>query len=61
MFYLSFQLPPEFSKLSKALRNTDLSNNRLHEFPAMFANFTNLKSLTINNNRLGKYPSFVLP
>ena len=57
--YLHSQLPPEFSRLSKALRTVDVSNNKLHELPSMFSQFTNLKSLTVNNNRLGKGLCFI--
>jgi len=53
------ELPPEFSRLSKALRTVDVSNNKLHELPSMFSQFTNLKSLTVNNNRLETIPSFL--
>eukprot|EP00794_Sanderia_malayensis_P017388 gene17388-19128_t len=50
------ELPPEFSKLSKVLRTTDLSNNRLVDLPSIIGQFTNLKSLTVNNNRLEHFP-----
>eukprot|EP00112_Aurelia_sp_Birch-Aquarium-sp1_P004582 Seg152.4 transcript_id=Seg152.4/GoldUCD/mRNA.D3Y31 product="Leucine-rich repeat-containing protein 57" protein_id=Seg152.4/GoldUCD/D3Y31 len=50
------ELPPEFSRLSKVLRTTDLSNNRLEELPAIIGEFKNLKSLTVNNNRLESIP-----
>lgn len=52
--HLSFQFPEELQKLAANLRTVDLSANKIEVLPAAVGNFLQLKSLTLNANRLGE-------
>ena len=47
-------------KLTKVLRNLDLSDNKLPAVPPSIGNFQMLKYLSLNNNRLGEKIRFFL-
>ena len=49
------QFPKELERIAKLLRTLDLSNNRLHELPALISQFSMLKSLNCDDNRIGEY------
>lgn len=53
-FVAAFQMPPGMEKLTRVLRNLDLSGNKLTVIPPAVGNFQMLKYLSANNNRLGK-------
>ena len=53
-FSLCFQFPKEMDKLTKTLRNLDLSGNKLPAIPPSIGNFQMLKTLMLHKNRLGK-------
>lgn len=50
----SLQFPEELQRLSSNLRTVDLSGNKMEVLPASIGRFLQLKSLTINCNRLGE-------
>lgn len=52
--HFCFQFPEDLYQLAKNLRTLDLSENKLHGLPQQIGNFTSLKSLILNNNKLGK-------
>lgn len=49
-----FQFPEELQRLTANLRTVDLSGNKIEVLPASIGNFPQLKSLTLNSNRLGE-------
>lgn len=51
---VSFQFPEELQRLTSNLRTVDLSGNKIEVLPAAIGNFLQLKSLTLNSNRLGE-------
>ncbi|XP_071963057.1 leucine-rich repeat-containing protein 57-like [Antedon mediterranea] len=51
------QFPPQLLKLTKNLRTLDISKNKLTLIPPSIGSFLQLKSLTINHNRLGTIPN----
>lgn len=58
MFLLStmFQFPEELQRLTANLRTVDLSSNKIEALPATIGNFLQLKSLTLNSNKLSEWP-----
>jgi len=46
------EFPKELERIAKLLRTLDLSNNRLHELPALISQFSMLKSLNCDDNRI---------
>lgn len=60
MFFCSsttmFQFPEELQRLTANLRTVDLSSNKIEVLPASIGNFLQLKSLTLNSNRLSESP-----
>ena len=48
------QFPKELERISKVLRNLDLSNNKLPELPPVISLFSMLKSLNCDDNRIGE-------
>lgn len=51
-----FQFPEELQRLTANLRTVDLSGNKIETLPAAIGNFLQLKSLTLNCNRLSESP-----
>lgn len=51
-----FQFPEELQRLTANLRTVDLSNNKIEALPANIGNFLQLKSLTLNCNKLSEWP-----
>lgn len=49
-----FQFPEELQRLTSNLRTVDLSGNKIEVLPAAIGNFLQLRSLTLNSNRLGE-------
>lgn len=49
-----FQFPEELQRLTANLRTVDLSSNKIEILPASIGNFLQLKSLTLNSNRLSE-------
>ena len=49
------QFPKELERISKVLRNLDLSSNKLPELPPVISLFSMLKSLNCDDNRIGEY------
>lgn len=54
MFMMLFQFPEELQRLSSNLRTVNLSDNKIELLPAAVGNFLQLKSLTLNCNKLSK-------
>lgn len=54
MTLVPFQFPEELQRLTGNLRTADLSANRIEVLPANIGNFLQLRSLTLNSNRLGE-------
>lgn len=48
------QFPEELQRLTTNLRVVDLSGNKMEVLPAAIGNFLQLKSLTLNCNRVGE-------
>lgn len=48
------QFPEELQRLTSNLRTVDLSGNRIETLPDGVGNFLQLKSLTLNSNRLSE-------
>ena len=48
------QFPEELQRLTGNLRTVDLSANKIEVLPPAVGNFTHMKSLTLNCNRLSK-------
>lgn len=48
------QFPEELQRLTGNLRTVDLSGNKIEVLPAAIGNFQQLKSLTLNANRLSE-------
>lgn len=51
---LVVQFPEELQRLTTNLRTVDLSGNKIELLPAAVGNFLQLKSLTLNANRLSE-------
>lgn len=51
---VSFQFPEELQRLTANLRTVDLSGNKLELLPPSVGNFLQLKSLTLNSNKLSE-------
>lgn len=51
---LCFQFPEELQRLTSNLRTVDLSGNKIELLPASIGNFLQLKSLTLNSNKLSE-------
>ena len=49
-----FQFPEELQRLTANLRTVDVSHNKIEELPASIGNFLQMKSLTLNSNKLSK-------
>lgn len=49
-----FQFPEELQRLTANLRTVDLSGNKIEVLPVAIGNFLQLKSLTLNSNRLSE-------
>lgn len=49
-----FQFPEELQRLTSNLRTVDLSGNKIEVLPASIGNFLQLKSLTLNSNKLSE-------
>ncbi|XP_037618921.1 leucine-rich repeat-containing protein 57 isoform X2 [Sebastes umbrosus] len=52
MSSLCLQFPEELQRLTSNLRTVDLSGNKIEVLPPAVGNFLQLKSLTLNSNRL---------
>lgn len=50
----ALQFPEELQRLTTNLRTVDLSGNKIEVLPASIGNFLQLKSLTLNSNRLSE-------
>lgn len=50
------EFPEDLQRLSANLRTIDLSCNKIDVLPPWMGTFAVLKSLSMNNNRLGKLP-----
>ena len=48
-----FQFPEDIKKLSKNLRTLDLSENKIPSIPPYIGGFSLIKTLSVNNNRIG--------
>lgn len=48
------QFPEELQRLTANLRTVDLSGNKIEVLPAAVGKFLQLKSLTVNSNRLSE-------
>ena len=53
LFVLCFQVPANISTVKSKLRTLDVSFNRIPLLPEMLGEFTNLRILSLNNNRIG--------
>ena len=51
--FTSLQFPEDIKKLHKNLRTLDLSENKIPNIPAYIGGFSQLKTLSMSNNRLG--------
>ena len=49
-----FQFPEELQRLTANLRTVDVSHNKIEVLPASIGNFLQMKSLTLNSNKLSK-------
>lgn len=54
LFRFWFQFPEELQRLTANLRTVDLSGNKIEVLPAAVGKFLQLKSLSLNNNRLSE-------
>lgn len=53
-----FQFPEELQRLTANLRTVDLSGNKIEVLPAAVGKFLQLKSLTLNSNRLSEWRNY---
>ena len=52
--YVGMQVPAQILSLSGILKSLDLSFNKIGVLPENIALFTNLRTLALNNNKLGQ-------
>lgn len=51
---MQYKVPPEIQSIAHALRNLDLSSNRITQLPVnLFTQMQLLKTLNLSNNKIG--------